>query len=149
MLYGHGRHENEYFAYDFWSYPYLKRGGCRQDRATRFAIVVKCALRGSRRSPFSILQFRRDCLALFCSQIMDDGLSQVLKKSGEARLYKLKKFVLFGASTVDHNTSSRRFFVRRDLNRKRLEWSRCDGEFIRGRNLRQASKIAKSVRRQI
>ena len=76
---------------------------------------------------------------------MDDGLSQVLKKSGEARLYKLKKFVLFGASTVDHNTSSRRFFVRRDLNRKRLEWSRCDGEFIRGRNLRQASKIAKAL----
>jgi hypothetical protein len=45
---------------------------------------------------------------------MDDGLSQVLKKSGEARLYKLFEFVLFGASTVDHNTSSRRFFVTRD-----------------------------------
>ncbi len=28
---------------------------------------------------------------------MDDGLSQVLKKSGEARLHKLEKFVLFDA----------------------------------------------------
>ena len=33
---------------------------------------------------------------------MDDGLSQVLKKSGEARLHKLEKFVLFDASTSDY-----------------------------------------------
>ena len=52
VLYGYGRREYEDFAYDFWSYPYLKRGGRRQDRATRFAIVSKCALRGSSRSPF-------------------------------------------------------------------------------------------------
>jgi len=41
---------------------------------------------------------------------MDDGLSQVLKKSGEARLYKLFEFILFGASTSDHDMSSRGFF---------------------------------------
>jgi hypothetical protein len=50
---------------------------------------------------------------------MDDGLSQVLKKSGEARLHKLEKFVLFDASTSDYNTSLRIFFVRSDLKRKR------------------------------
>ena len=69
VLYGHGRHENEDFAYDFWSYPYLKIVSRRHDRATRFAIVSKCALRGSRRSPFSILQFRRDWLARFACKL--------------------------------------------------------------------------------
>lgn len=31
VLYGYGRREYEDFAYYFWSYPYLKRGGRRQD----------------------------------------------------------------------------------------------------------------------
>jgi hypothetical protein len=80
---------------------------------------------------------------------MDDGLSQVLKKSDEARLHKLEKFVLFGVSTSDHNTSLRRFFIRRDLKRKRWEGSKDEGEFVSAGNLRQVSKIAKGVRREI
>jgi len=78
---------------------------------------------------------------------MDDGLSQVLKKSGEARLHKLEKFVLFGASTVDDDTSSRIFFVRRDLNWKRWKGLKDEGEFTPPGNLTKASKIAKGVRR--
>ena len=149
MLYGHGRHENEDFAYDFWSYPYLKRGGRRQDRATRFAIVVKCALRGSRRSPFSILQFRRDCLAIFARKLWMTVWVRFWKKPAKRAYTNSKSLCSLVQAPQTTTWEKREFFVRRDLNWKRWEGSKDEEEFVRRRNLRQVSKIAKGVRRQI
>jgi hypothetical protein len=57
--------------------------------------------------------------------------------------------VRFGASTIDQDLREERIFVMRDVEGKRWEGSKSDGEFVRGGNLKRASKIAKGVRREI
>lgn len=53
-------------------------------------------------APLEILQLSLGLVSSLCLYVMDESLSPIFKKFGEARLYKLKKFERFGASTYDH-----------------------------------------------
>lgn len=69
--------------------------------------TVKCALRN-----FAISFVLVSSLCLY---VMDESLSSIFSKIGEARLYKLFQFVRFGASTIDEDMREERIFVRRDV----------------------------------
>jgi hypothetical protein len=68
--------------------------------------------------------------------------------SRHARLHKLEKFVLFGASTSDHDMREERIFCQTQPQQKMLRGGgKRKREFVSAGNLTKASKIAKGVRR--
>jgi len=127
--------------------PPLKRGGRRQDRATRFAIVSKCALRGSRRSPFSIFQFRRDWIALVACKLWMTVWVRFWKNPAK-RAYTNSKSLCSLMQAPQTTTRAWEYFLSDPTSKENAEGGRKrKGEFVSAGNLTKASKITKGVRR--